>query len=70
MERLANASSKDLGVVTPLVTAEREQASFAERFPFLRIRRPLSCQGLLGVSEFFVFILKLILFYFRFIYLY
>ena len=32
-------SKKDLGVVTPLVTAERERNS--------------SCQGLLGVSAYF-----------------
>ena len=57
MERLASWSSKDgrmvyftsskkdLGVVTPLVTAER--------VPSFRMRRLLSCQGLLRISAFF-----------------
>ena len=67
MERFADASSRDghmalstsskkyLGVVTPLVTAERERHSFFCRDGSfsLRMRCPFSCRGLLGVSAYF-----------------
>ena len=67
MERLLNASSRDgrmapsttnkkgLGVVTPLVTAERERDSFFCRDSSfsLRMRHSSSWQGLLGVSAYF-----------------
>ena len=67
MERLANTSSRDgrmapsttnkndLGVVTPVVTAERERDSFFCRDGFfsLCIRHHFSCQGILGVSPYF-----------------
>ena len=67
--RLANASSKDgrmvpstsskkdLGVFTPLVTAERERVYFLYREgSFLRKRRSFSCLGILGVSAFFLYL--------------
>ena len=67
MERLANASSrdgriapsntskKDLSVVTPLGTAERARDSFFCRDGSfsLCMCHPSSCQGLLGISEYF-----------------
>ena len=67
MERLANATSRDgrmalsttnkkyLGIVTPLVTAERERYSFfCQDSSFsLRMRHTSSSQGLLGVSAYF-----------------
>ena len=52
-------SKKDFSVVA---TTERERVSFfAEGVIFLR---PFSCQGLLGVSAFFKFILNFILIFF------
>ena len=61
----STSSKKDLGVVTPSVTAKRVQSSFflPSRFLLLRMRCPFSCLGLLGVPVFLVFILNLILFY-------
>ena len=69
VERLANAnestkdgrmapstsSKKDLGVVTPLVTAEGERDSFFCRDGSfsLRMHRPSSFQGIQGVSVYF-----------------
>ena len=66
------SSKKNLGIVTSLVTAEREKGllSFTERVLSLRMRRPFSCQGLRGVSALFVIIFYLISFYFGFTYLY
>ena len=52
----------DLGVVTPLVTAETERAFFFCREGSFFAHAPLHfLSGLLGVSAFFVFIFNLIL---------
>ena len=55
----STSSKKDLGVVTPLVTAEREQDSFfCQDGSFsLRMRRLSSFQELLGVSAYFLIIM-------------
>ena len=51
----STSNKKDLGVITPLVTGERERGSFfyMNGFFSLCMRRPYSCQGLLGVSAYF-----------------
>ena len=47
------SSKKDFSVVTSPVTSERECVSFfCREGSFLRMCRPFSCQGLLGVSAF------------------
>ena len=51
----SNSSKKDLGVVTPLVSAGTIMGFFLS--PSLRMRHPFSCQGLLGVSAFLYLIL-------------
>ena len=63
MERWANALStiikKDLGVVTPVATAEKERDSFfcQDSYFSLQMHRASSCLGLLGVSAFFFIII-------------
>ena len=49
---LFTSSKKDLGVVTPLVTAKKRTIYFAERVPSLRMRHSFSWQGLQRVSAF------------------
>ena len=75
MERFANvlckdghmapstSSKKDLGVVTLLVIAEKERASFfffAKLVPSLRMRRPFSCL-VLCFWEFLHFLYKFLI---------
>ena len=50
----SSSSKKDLGVVSSLVMAEKEQDSFFRRDSlFLRMHCFSSCQGLLRVSAYF-----------------
>ena len=64
-------SKKDVGVVTPPVTAERTHVSFfCQEGSFFVHALPFFLSGSPGNFCTFVFIFSLILFYFRFIYLY
>ena len=63
----STSNKEDFSVVTSPVTAERERVSFyCRKDLFLCKRRPLSRQGVLGVSAFFIFVFNLILIFFFF----
>ena len=66
----STTSKKDLGVVTPLVTAKWEQDSFFCRDSSfsVRMRRPSPYQDLQGVSAYFLIIIFNLIQFFLFFY--